>query len=165
MTFEEVVLYTRFASAIIILFSFAMYSTIVIATWVQHVRGREKKLQEASESLLSIASFFDADKVQSRVADDPLLQGYQNKMRTVQEDLKVLYSWNAVEYMHKGEQKLKGVESGLTRLLVFTDVWNCYQERAMIQPVDVPQARGQGIMEEADLSEVQPVVENEMNST
>jgi hypothetical protein len=160
MTFEEVVLYTRFAHAIVILLWFAIYSMINIATWIQHARGRGKKLQGASESLSSIVRFFDADKIKSRLVADTLLQEYQNKMRTVQEDLKVLYSWNVIEYMYKAEQKLESVERGLTMLLIFMDFWNCREERkATIQPVDVPQAREvKKSIEEADLSKV---LENE----
>ena len=160
MTFEELVFYTRFASAIIIVFSFAIDSMINIATWIQHAKRREKKLQDASESLSSIVRFFDADKIKSRLVADTLLQEYQNKMRIVQEDLKILYSWNVIEYMYNAEQKLDSVERGLAMLLIFIDFWNCREERkATIQPVHVLEAREvKKSIGEADLSKV---LENE----
>ena len=156
MTFEELVLYTRFAHAIVILLWFAIESM----KWIHNARGRGKKLQDASESLSSIVRFFDADKIKSRLVADTLLQEYQNKMRIVQEDLKILYSWNVIEYMYKAEQKLESVERGLRMLLSFIDFWNYREERkATIQPVDVPQAREvKKSIEEADLSKV---LENE----
>ena len=161
MKIEEVACAIRFVNSIIIALLFAM-GMENLPKWIRLARGRGEKLQDFSETLLSIVvPFFDQVNVQTQLASDTMLQEHQEEMRTVQQHLQVLNSWNMVEYVLKAEKKLVDVEFGLMKLQIFLCVWRDWDERKS-KPVNVvpPQVQGQEIKKDADRSDVvQPLLE------